>query len=156
MSTINKVFILGRLGNDPALNQTKGGTAVATLSIATNSYGKDAQGNKTETTEWHRVVCWDRTAEIARDYLGKGAQAHVEGRLQTRKWTDNSGIERYSTEVICEKLTLIGSKADGHRQNGPNPYQEAKGKSRQSGPTAQQSKASKEFQEPDFNDDIPF
>lgn len=156
MSTINKVFILGRLGNDPAINQTKSGVAVATLSIATNSYGKDAQGNKTETTEWHRVVCWDRTAEIARDYLGKGAQVHIEGRLQTRKWTDQAGIERYSTEIVCERLTMLGSKSDNQRQSGQNQYAEANGKARQSGPTAQQSKASREFQEPDFNDDIPF
>lgn len=156
MSTINKVFILGRLGNDPDVRATKSGTAVATLSIATSTYGKDQQGNKTETTEWHRVICWDRSAEIARDYLGKGAQVHIEGRLQTRKWTDNGGIERFTTEIVCERLTLIGSKSDSQRQNGPNPYADAKGKSRPSGPTAKQSQASRDFQEPDPDDDIPF
>lgn len=111
--TLNKVMLIGRLGNDPDIRHTAAGAPVANLSIATNFAYKDSQsGEWHETTEWHRVVLFARTAEVARDYLRKGSLVYIEGRLQTRKWQDQSGVDRYSTEVVGERMEMIGSRSD--------------------------------------------
>jgi single-strand DNA-binding protein len=113
MAGINRAQILGRLGQDPDVRFTQSGEAMTTLSIATSLSWKDKQtGEAKEKTEWHHCVCFGRTAEIARDYLAKGRQVYVEGRLQTRKWQSQDGQDRYSTEVICENLQLLGSRPD--------------------------------------------
>lgn len=113
MAGINRAQILGRLGQDPDVRFTQSGEAVTTLSVATSLSWKDKQtGEAKEKTEWHRCVCFGRTAEIARDYLAKGRQVYVEGRLQTRKWQGQDGQDRYSTEIIVENLQLLGSRPD--------------------------------------------
>ncbi len=108
---INKVILVGNLGQDPELKYTQSGTAVATLSVATNRVWKDRDGNKQEETEWHRVIVWNQTAEFCGNYLSKGNKVYVEGRLQTRKWQDQSGNDRYTTEVVANELKSLSPKA---------------------------------------------
>ena len=118
--TVNKVILIGNLGGDPEV-RTAGSTTVANVSLATTRKYKDAQGQVQKETEWHRVVFFGRLAEIARDYLAKGRQVYVEGRLRTRKWTDKDGTEKYVTEIICETLKLLGRKDDGAQAPAPAP-----------------------------------
>lgn len=105
---VNKVILIGNLGRDPEVRTTQSGTAVATLNIATTERRKDKDGNWGEHTEWHRVTVLGRTAENAGKFLQKGRQVYVEGRLQTRKWQDKDGSDRYSTEVIADDLRYLG------------------------------------------------
>lgn len=110
--SVNKVFLLGRLGKDPELRYTPSGVAVASFSIATDLAWKDQEGNQKQQTEWHRIVAWRKTAEIANNYLKKGNQVYIEGRLQTRSWNDKNNVVRYTTEIVVENLVLIGSKGE--------------------------------------------
>lgn len=110
--TVNKVFIIGRLGADPDLRYTPNGNAVATLSVATNEVWKDRDGNMQERTEWHRVVLWGRQAEVANEYLKKGSRVFIEGRLQTRNWEDKDGIKRYTTEIISQNIQFLDTRSD--------------------------------------------
>jgi len=115
---INKVIIIGSLGRDPELRQTAGGSAVANLNIATTEAWKDKQtGEKKETTEWHRVVLFGKTAEIAGEYLKKGRTVYIEGRLQTRKWQDKDGADRYSTEIVGSDMQMLGG-GEGRGEGG--------------------------------------
>lgn len=111
--TVNKVIIVGRLGRDPEMRYTSSGTAVVNFSLATNHFMKDQDGNNNEQTEWHNVVAFGRTAEIASEYLSKGRLVYVEGRLQTRSWDDQNGQKRYKTEIVCSNLQLLGGKGEG-------------------------------------------
>jgi len=113
MASVNKVILLGNLGRDPETRYTTGGDAVTNLNIATSEQWKDKSGEKQERTEWHRVVLFGRQAEIAGEYLKKGRSVYIEGRLQTRKWTDKDGVEKYSTEIVGDRMQLIGSARDG-------------------------------------------
>ena len=108
--SLNKVLLIGRLGFEPEVRYQPDGGAVATLRLATNEVWKDKSGNKQERTEWHRVVLWGRLAEIAGQYLKKGSQVYVEGRIQTRKWTDQSGQEKYTTEIVASEMKMLDSK----------------------------------------------
>jgi len=120
--TLNKVMLIGRLGNDPEIRSTASGSAVANLSLATNHGYKDNQTNEwRETTEWHRIVLFARSAEVARDYLRKGSQVYIEGRLQTRKWQDQNGIEKYTAEVVGERMEMIGGRGDNAGGAYPSP-----------------------------------
>jgi len=111
---INKVILVGNLGQDPELKYTQAGTAVATLSVATGRTWKDRDGNKQEETEWHRVIVWAQTAEFCSNYLSKGNKVYVEGRLQTRKWQDQNGNDRYTTEIVANELkSLTPRSTDG-------------------------------------------
>ena len=123
MASVNKVIVLGNLGRDPEMRYTADGKAIATLNIATSESFKDKDGNKKENTEWHRVVLFGRTAEVAGEYLRKGSTAYIEGRLQTRKWTDKEGQERYTTEIVGDRLQLIGGKKseEGGSEHAPAP-----------------------------------
>jgi single-strand DNA-binding protein len=112
MASVNKVILLGNLGRDPETRYTTGGDAVTNLSIATSEQWKDKNGEKQERTEWHRVVLFGRQAEIAGEYLKKGRSVYIEGRLQTRKYTDKDGVEKYSTEVVGDRMQLIGGARD--------------------------------------------
>ena len=114
MASVNKVIVLGNLGRDPELRYTPSGSAVCNVSIATtrNWKSKDS-GERQEETEWHRVVFYDRLAEIAGEYLKKGRPVYVEGRLKTRKWADKDGKDQYTTEVIAEQMQLLGGREDG-------------------------------------------
>ena len=108
---INKVILVGNLGADPELRYTQSGTAVATLSVATNRRWKDRDGNQQDETEWHRVIVWAQSAEFCGNYLSKGMKVYVEGRLQTRKWQDQTGNDRYTTEIISQTIQNLSPRA---------------------------------------------
>ena len=110
--SVNKVILLGRLGADPELRYTQSQTAVCNMSLATNDRRKSAEGEWTDHTEWHRIIAFGKTAENCSNYLKKGRQVFVEGKIQTRKWQDKDGKDRYTTEVIANNVTFIGSKND--------------------------------------------
>lgn len=114
MASVNKVIIVGHLGRDPEVRYTADSKAVANLSVATSESWKDKQGDKKEKTEWHRIVMFGKVAEIAGEYLKKGSAAYFEGKLQTRKWQDKEGNDRYSTEIVADRMQMLGGekKAD--------------------------------------------
>lgn len=115
---INKVILIGNLGNDPEVRYTAGGSAVTNVSIATTDSWRDKEsGEQQDRTEWHRVVFFARLAEIVGEYLRKGSQVYVEGRLQTRKWQDKDGVDRYTTEIIANEMQMLGSRG----ANAPMP-----------------------------------
>ncbi|MBM4334427.1 MAG: single-stranded DNA-binding protein [Deltaproteobacteria bacterium] len=113
MAGVNKVIIVGNVGRDPELRTTQGGQNVSTFSVATNERFKDKSGEWQDRTEWHRVVAWGRLAEICGEYLKKGRQVYIEGRLQTRDWEDKDGHKRYTTEVIAQSMQMLGSPRGG-------------------------------------------
>ncbi|MDE2594937.1 MAG: single-stranded DNA-binding protein [Burkholderiales bacterium] len=170
MASINKVILIGNLGRDPEVRYTPSGAAVCNVSVATTRNWKDKNsGDKVEETEWHRVVFYDRLAEIAGEYLKKGRPVYVEGRLKTRKWQDKDGKDNYTTEIVAEQMQLLGGRESGGGggygggQGGPEDYsQEAP--SAPSRPAARPapapaprpapSKSSTGFD--DMDDDIPF
>jgi single-strand DNA-binding protein len=120
---VNKVFLLGNVGKDPEIRATAGGMTVASFSLATADRAKDAQGNWADKTEWHNIVCFQRTAEIVRDYVKKGSQLLIEGKIQTRSWDDKtSGEKKYKTEILCNELTLLGGKGGGAGEGGGSSY----------------------------------
>jgi len=150
MSGINKVIILGNLGNDPEIKATAAGKAVANFSIATSEKWKDKQtGQQQEKTEWHRVVVFDRLAEIVSDYVKSGSKVYVEGKLQTRKWKDKDGNDRYTTEIVANELQMLDS-----RESSQPAKQAPKGKNQamQSGLYTPVAPSHGET----FDDDIPF
>jgi single-strand DNA-binding protein len=116
MGSVNKVILVGNLGRDAELRYTPGGSAVATLNMATTEVWNDKQGQKQEKTEWHRVILWGKQAESLQEYLTKGKQIYVEGRLQTRQWDDKDGNKRYTTEIKADRITLLGG--GGGRSGG--------------------------------------
>ena len=113
MGSVNKVILVGNLGRDVEIRYTSSGTAVATLSLATTDVWTDKGGQKQEKTEWHRVVLWGKTAETLQEYLLKGRQIYVEGRLQTRQWDDRDGNKRYTTETRADRVVLLGGRGGG-------------------------------------------
>ncbi|MCG6881677.1 MAG: single-stranded DNA-binding protein [Deltaproteobacteria bacterium] len=114
MSGVNKVILIGRLGADPEVRYTPSGVAVANFSIATSEEWKDkSTGEKKEQTEWHKVVAWRRLGEICGEYLQKGRQVYIEGRLQTRSWEDKEGNKRWTTEILALNMQMLGSPGDG-------------------------------------------
>jgi single-strand DNA-binding protein len=153
MASVNKVILLGNLGRDPEMRYTTDGSAVCNLNIATSDQWRDkSSGEKQERTEWHRIVLFGRTAEIAGEYLKKGRSVYIEGRLQTRKWTDKDGIERYTTEIVGDRMQLIGggdrsgSSDAAFNDNAPSSTQRTS--------AAPAGGAGKGVD--DFDDDIPF
>jgi single-strand DNA-binding protein len=113
MASVNKVILVGNLGQDPVTRYMTDGTAITNFSIATTETWKDKNsGEKQEKTEWHRIVTYRRLAEIAGEYLKKGSQVYIEGRLQTRKWTDKDGVEKYTTEIIGDEMKMLGLRSN--------------------------------------------
>jgi single-strand DNA-binding protein len=110
---VNKAILIGNLGADPEIRQTQSGQTVATFNLATSERWKDRQGTMQERTEWHRIVAWSPLAEIAQQYLAKGSQLYVEGRIQTRQWEDQSGQKRYMTEIVVNQMVMLGGRGDG-------------------------------------------
>jgi len=146
--SVNKVIIIGNLGSDPEVRYMPNGGAVANISIATSESWKDkSTGEQQERTEWHRVVMFRRLAEIAGSYLRKGSKVYVEGKLQTRKWQDNAGADRYTTEIVADKMEMLGGgrsgAEDGQVHTNPMP---PVGADKGDSPPAQN----------EFDDDIPF
>ena len=147
MAGVNKVIILGNLGNDPEVRYMPNGEPVANISIATRETWNDKNtGEKREKTEWHRVVAYRKTVEIIGQYTRKGSKLYVEGKLQTRKWTDNNGVDRYTTEIIADSVQLLDSRRDD--QDGQQGYQ-------QQGYQQQQRQQHNPPPQQDF-DDVPF
>jgi len=151
---INKVILVGNLGRDPEVRYSPSGQAVANVTLATSESWKDKNtGEKQERTEWHRVVFFGRLAEIAGEYLKKGAQIYIEGRLQTRKWQDKDGNDRYTTEIVANEMQMLGSRSgagqpsENFNQDQSYPSDTAGAKSGAKSPAAAGA---------DFDDDIPF
>ncbi len=110
--SVNKVILIGRLGGDPEVRYTTSGGAVANFNMATNENWTDKSGQKQEKTEWHRIIVWGKLGELCAQYLSKGRQAYIEGRLQTREWTDKEGHKRYTTEVVAQTVQFLGSPGE--------------------------------------------
>ena len=150
MAGINKVIIVGNLGNDPEIRTMPNGEQVANITVATSESWTDKNtGERKEQVEWHRIVLYRRLAEIAGQYLHKGSQVYIEGRLKTRKWQDNNGQDRYSTEIQCDNFQMLGGRNQDAAQNQP-PKQQDKQQKAQSKP--QQSEQTVDA----FDDNIQF
>jgi single-strand DNA-binding protein len=157
MASVNKVILIGNLGRDPEVRYAPSGSAICNVTIATSRQWKDkTSGEKQEETEWHRVVFYDRLAEIAGEYLKKGRPVYVEGRLKTRKWTDKDGVEKYTTEIVADQMQLLGSRegmGDGGGEGGGGGMRSAPAtRPAASKPAAQKSSTGFD----DMDDDIPF
>jgi single-strand DNA-binding protein len=126
MASVNKVILVGNLGRDPETRYTTSGDAVTNVSIATTDTWKDKSGEKQERTEWHRVAFFGKLAEIAGEYLKKGSQVYVEGRLQTRKWQDKDGQDKYTTEIVADRMQMLGSRA-GATSGGGEAFERDRG-----------------------------
>ena len=151
MASVNKAIIVGNLGRDPETRYMPNGEAVTNIAVATTDSWKDkATGEKKELTEWHRITFYRKLAEIAGQYLKKGSQVYIEGRLQTRKWTDKEGTERYTTEIIADSMQMLGAKQGGNAHQNDEDYSQAPAQpARQAA-----SKPAPNFS--DMDDDIPF
>ena len=152
---VNKAIIVGTLGQDPEIRYTANGGAVANISVATNESWRDkATGEAQERTEWHRIVMFGKLAEIAQQYLKKGSQAYFEGRIQTRKWQDNEGKDRYSTEIVANEMQMLGGRAGG---GGGAPMDSGGQSQSQSQPQSRPAPAAADTAPMDDGfDDIPF
>jgi single-strand DNA-binding protein len=159
MSSVNKAIILGRLGKDPEVRYMPNGGTVANLSIATSQTWKDKQtGEKKEKTEWHRVVLYNRIAEVAGEYAKKGSLLYIEGRIETKKWTDKDGQDRYTTEIIGDQMQLVGGRETGGGAGG-NDDDGFSGGGRGAAPSGggyQRSAEPSGGGVADMDDDIPF
>lgn len=158
---INKVILIGNLGADPEVRYTPNGNAVANVSLATSTAWRDKQtGELQDRTEWHRIVFFNRLAEIVGEYLHKGSKIYVEGSLRTRKWQDNSGVERYTTEIIANEMQMLDSRSSN--SSGVNPQNSNYQQQNQGNTNSQQantrttSSTSANPPDDDFEDDIPF
>lgn len=151
MKGINKVIIVGHLGKDPEVRYSANGAAIANITIATSESWTDKQsGQKQERTEWHRVVLFNRLGEIAGEYLKKGSQVYIEGKLQTRKWQDNNGQDRYTTEIVANDMQMLGGKGSSDSSQGNKPASNS-----QSGYSSQpEQSGGGNFD--DFDQDVPF
>lgn len=178
MAGVNKVIIVGNLGNDPEVRYAQSGSAIANISVATSDSWKDKNtGEKQERTEWHRIVMFNRLGEIAGEYLKKGSKVYIEGKLQTRKWQDQQGNDRYSTEIVADQMQMLDSRGGGMGGGQGGGYSQAPqgggqqgGGQQYGGGQAQQHGGGQQFgggqpqqQAPaqpapanDFDDDIPF
>lgn len=158
--SVNKVILIGRLGKDPETRYMTNGEAVTNVGLATSETWKDKSGEKQEKTEWHNLVFYRRLAEIAGEYLKKGSMIYVEGKLQTRKYTDKAGVEKYSTEIIVNEMTMLGSKSSSgggsfevveNQESAPARSAPA----RAAAPAAKPAAPAKSSFD-NFDDDIPF
>jgi single-strand DNA-binding protein len=147
MASLNKVMLIATLGKDPEVRYTTSGTAVASFSAATNEKFKNRNGEWEERTEWHNIILWGRLAEIAGEYLTKGKPVYLEGRLQTRKWQDREGKDRYTTEIVAERMQMLGARNGSGNSGGGN-----------GGAGKNMDPAGGDDSMPQFNpdDDIPF
>jgi len=170
--SVNKVILVGNLGKDPELRYTPSGAAVANFSMATTENYKDRDGNRQTKTEWHNIVVWRQLAEICGKYLHKGKQVYIEGKLQTRKWQDRDGNDRYTTEIVADQMQMLGRAGDdsggyqndNQQQSYSQPQQsqpqqnQPQQQSRQGQGGQQAARPAPVYEEPAFNpdDEIPF
>lgn len=156
---INKAILIGNLGNDPDIRYTASGTAIANISLATAESWRDKNsGEQQERTEWHRIVFFGRLAEIVGEYLRKGSQIYVEGRIQTRKWQDKQGNDRYTTEVVANEMQMLGGRGQAQAPMNPAGQSEAPEARNNAPPPGKPAAAGSggAAQADDFDDDIPF
>jgi single-strand DNA-binding protein len=165
MASVNKVILIGNCGRDPEVRYLPSGAAIANVTIATSRQWKDkTSGERQEETEWHRVVFFDRLGEIAGEYLKKGKSVYVEGRLKTRKWTDKDGVEKYTTEIVAQEMTMLGGReggagaagTGGGDDTGAAPATRAAAPARSAPPPATKPAAKSATGFDDMDDDIPF
>jgi single-strand DNA-binding protein len=160
MASVNKVILIGNLGRDPEVRYAPSGSAICNVTLATSRQWKDkTSGERQEETEWHRVVFYDRLAEIAGEYLKKGRPVYVEGRLKTRKWTDKDGVEKYTTEIVADQMQLLGSREGmgGGEEGGGGGYsRERPAAARPASAPAAKPAAKSSTGFDDMDDDIPF
>ena len=154
MASVNKVILVGNLGRDPETRYTTSGDAVTNIRVATTDTWKDKNGEKQERTEWHTVVFFGRQAEIAGEYLKKGRQVYVEGRLQTRKWQDKEGQDRYTTEIVADRMQMLGSREGSGAPVAAEPSERASTAEPRGGTKGSAAPAKKNVDE--LDDDIPF
>ena len=160
MASVNKVILIGNLGRDPETRYMPDGGAITNISIATTDKWKDKSGEMQEKTEWHRVAFFGKLAEIAGEYLKKGSQVYVEGRLQTRKWQDKDGADKYTTEIVANVMQMLGSRqgmgggGGGERDRGDSGGEREPSAARAGAAKAPAAKSGGKFD--DFEDDIPF
>ena len=156
MASVNKVILIGNLGRDPETRFMPSGDAICNISIATTDTWKDKNGEKQEKTEWHRVAFFGKLAEIAGEYLKKGSQVYVEGRLQTRKWQDKDGADKYTTEIVANAMQMLGSRQGmgGGDRGGEAPPDRESSAARPAAGKPAAAKSGGKFD--DFEDDIPF
>ena len=147
--SVNKVILIGRLGKDPETRYMPNGEVVTNVTLATSETWKDKSGVKQEKTEWHNLVFYRRLAEIAGEYLKKGSQVYVEGKLQTRKWQDKEGRDRYTTEIIADQMQMLGGKSGSYEA-----VEDSQPAQRQASRPAESSSQGRSFD--NFDDDIPF
>lgn len=155
MASVNKAILIGNLGKDPEVRYMPSGEAIANITLATTDTWKDKSGEKQERTEWHRVSFFGRQAEVVGEYLKKGSQIYVEGRIQTRKWQDKEGQDRYTTEIVADRMQMLGGKSSG---GGSFEVVENKPAAASSGGAAAPAKAvpAAKGSFDNFDDDIPF
>ncbi len=161
---VNKVILVGNLGNDPEVKYTQGGMAITKVSLATTSVRKDKDGNQQEQTQWHRVTFFGKLGEIAGEYLKKGSQVYVEGEIRYDKYTGQDGVEKYSTDIVANEMQMLGGKSEGGgggQRSGGEYQQRGSGGDRQARPAPAQRRdpaPSKpaSFDDVPFDDDIPF
>ena len=151
---VNKVILVGNLGRDPEIRHTQTGRAVANFTIATTDRFKDREGQQQERTEWHRIVAWDRLAEICAEYLSKGRQVYIEGRLQTRDWEDKDGNKRYTTEIVAQNMQMLGRRGDAPQDTPAPPT--GPGDTPQDTPAPPTGPGDTPGATPPAGDDIPF
>jgi single-strand DNA-binding protein len=120
MASVNKVILIGNLGADPELRYTPSGAAVANFNMATTEKWKDKEGQSQERTEWHRIILWNRQAEIAKEYLRKGSSVYIEGRIQNRSYDDKDGVKKYITEIIAQRMQFLGGRGAAPSEGGPS------------------------------------
>jgi len=157
MASVNKVIIIGNLGRDPETRYMPDGGAITNISVATTDKWKDKNGEMQEKTEWHRVAFFGKLAEIAGEYLKKGSQVYVEGRLQTRKWQDKDGADKYTTEIVANQMQMLGSRqgmGGGRGAEAPEAAEGGGGGGSARPASKPAAKSGGKFD--DFEDDIPF
>lgn len=157
MASVNKVILVGNLGRDPEVRYTPDNSAITNISVATTDVWRDKSGEKQERTEWHRVAFFGKLAEVAGEYLKKGSQVYVEGRLQTRKWQDKEGQDRYTTEIVADRMQMLGARGgmgspDTSDMDASPPPRESSSPGRRGPPPS--GKSGSKFD--DLEDDIPF
>ena len=154
MASVNKAILIGNLGKDPEVRYMPSGEAIANITLATTDTWKDKSGEKQERTEWHRVSFFGRQAEVVGEYLKKGSQIYVEGRIQTRKWQDKEGQDRYTTEIVADRMQMLGGKSSGGGsfEGGENRPAASSGGAAAPAKAAPAAKGSFD----NFDDDIPF
>lgn len=156
MASVNRVTLLGNLGRDPEMRQTQEGVAICNIALATSQSWKDKQtGQRKQNTEWHRVVLFNRLAEVAGEYLRKGSSVYFEGKLRTRKWTSDDGRDNYTTEILVDQMQMLGER-DNQPARQQSSSRQANQPRQQSGQQRREQSSAPSQQHDDYTDDIPF